>query len=90
MRCSLRCSARSSRVWGFESAHYLPLFHFARLNRIPMLALNVERNLIREIVRTGVDAVAQTIREGIGRPAAASQTYLRELHAIYLEHPESG
>jgi uncharacterized iron-regulated protein len=78
-----------AEVWGFESADYLPLFHFARLNRIPMLALNVERNLVREIGRKGVDAVPESLREGIGRPAAPPHTYVAELHAIYLEHPEA-
>jgi len=78
-----------TRVWGFATEHYLPLFHFARLNRIPMLALNVERSLIRALGRKGTDAVPEAMREGVGPPAAASPAYVRELYAIYLEHPES-
>jgi len=78
-----------TRVWGFAAEHYLPLFHFARLNRIPMLALNVERSLIHALGRKGTDAVPEAMREGIGTPAAASPAYLRELYAIYLKHPES-
>ena len=31
------------QVWGYDAALYMPLFQFARLNRIPMIALNVER-----------------------------------------------
>jgi uncharacterized iron-regulated protein len=77
-----------ARVWGFATEHYLPLFHFARLNRIPMLALNVERSLIRTLVRNGADAVPEAMREGVGPPAAASPAYLRELYSSYLEHPE--
>ena len=34
------------KVWNFPPELYLPLFEFARVNRIPMLALNVERNVI--------------------------------------------
>ena len=75
-----------ARVWGFEATQYLPLFHFARMNRIPMVALNVERDLIREIGRKGLDGVPESMREGVGRPAAASPEYLHELHAVYREH----
>jgi uncharacterized iron-regulated protein len=77
-----------ARVWGFEAAHYLPLFHFARMNRIPMIALNVERSLIREIGRKGAEAVPTSLREGVGRPDAAPEAYLEELHAVYLQHGE--
>jgi len=77
-----------ARVWGFAAEDYLPLFHFARLNRIPMLALNVERSLIRTLVRKGADAVPEAMREGVGPPASAAPAYLRELYSIYLEHPE--
>lgn len=76
-----------ANVWGFEPQLYAPLFHFARLNRIPMLALNVERSLIREVGRKGFDAVAESMREGVGRPAPPPPDYVRELHAVYLEHP---
>ncbi|MCC6535283.1 MAG: ChaN family lipoprotein [Burkholderiales bacterium] len=75
-----------ARVWGFETEHYLPLFHFARMNRIPMVALNVERSLIREIGRKGADALAESAREGVGRPQPASAEYLRDLHSVYVEH----
>ena len=78
-----------TRVWGYETTHYLPLFHFARMNRIPMVALNVERELIREIGRKGLEAVPESMREGVGRPEAAGPQYLRELHAVYLQHGES-
>ena len=33
------------KSWRFDARDYLPLFHFARMNRLPMLALNVERSL---------------------------------------------
>ena len=76
-----------ANVWGFETDLYAPLFHFARLNRIPMIALNIERSLIREVGRKGFDATTEAMREGVGRPAAPLPSYVRELHAIYLEHP---
>jgi uncharacterized iron-regulated protein len=78
--------SRWVEVWGYEAALYLPLFHFARMHRIPMLALNVERELVRRIGREGFDAVPEALREGVGRPEPAGREYLEELHAAYLQH----
>jgi uncharacterized iron-regulated protein len=78
--------SRWFEVWGFDPAHYLPLFHFARMHAIPMLALNVERTLVRRVGREGFDAVPEAVREGVGRPEPASPDYLRELHSVYLQH----
>lgn len=75
-----------SKVWGFDTHDYLPLFHFARMHRLPMLALNVERELVRSIGREGYEAVPESLREGVGRPEPAGGDYLRELHAAYLQH----
>lgn len=77
-----------SRVWGYESAFYLPLFHFARLNRIPMVALNVERDFVRMVGSKGLAAVPPEKREGISAPAPAGEAYLERLFATYTQHPE--
>jgi len=79
-----------SRVWGFETALYLPLFHFARLNRIPMVALNVEREFVRSVGAQGLAAVPADKREGVTDPAPASEAYVDKLLAAYAEHPEKG
>ena len=73
-------------VWRMDAQLYLPLFHFARMNRIPMLALNVEPALAREVSQSGLDAVPPARREGVGRPAAPSDAYLDWLLTIYAEH----
>jgi uncharacterized iron-regulated protein len=78
--------SRWSEVWGYEASHYLPLLHFARMHRIPMVALNVERELVRRVGREGFDAVPEAMREGVGRPEPATPDYLQELHAVYLRH----
>ena len=76
------------RVWSHEAALYLPLFHFARLNRIPMVALNVEREFVRTVGAKGLDAVPMDKREGVTDPAPASEPYIDRLFDAYAEHPE--
>lgn len=71
-------------VWGFDSALYLPLFHFARLHRIPMVALNVDRALISEVARKGWAGVPEEARQGISTPAPASEPYRRSLARVHL------
>ena len=74
------------KVWSVPAEIYLPLFHFARLNRIPMLALNVDQDLTRAVAEKGWDAVPAAEREGVGRPAPASAAYQQFLFEIYRQH----
>lgn len=76
-------------VWGFDPALYLPLFHFARMHRIPMIALNVERTLIREVGRKGEAAIPPNQREGVGRPEPPPAEYRMYLFDVYLQHDQS-
>jgi len=77
-----------SQVWGYDAAFYLPLFHFARLNRIPMVALNVERDFVRTVGAKGLAAVSPEKREDVSVPAPASEAYLERLFRSYTQHPD--
>jgi hypothetical protein len=77
-------------VWGYDSGLYLPLFHFTRLHRIPMLALNVERQMVSRVRGHGWAAVPDGEREGVTNPAPASREYTAALHATYREHETQG
>jgi uncharacterized iron-regulated protein len=79
--------AEWDKVWGFNTRDYLPLFHFARMNRIPMLALNIERSLIEAVGKLGWNAVPEAQKEGVTRPAAPSVAYRKELRAVFDHHP---
>ncbi|MBI3776970.1 MAG: ChaN family lipoprotein [Gammaproteobacteria bacterium] len=73
-------------IWSFDIQYYLPLFHLARMQRIPLYALNVERELFTRVTREGWDAIPQNLREGVTTPAPASKEYLRFLAASFLGH----
>ncbi|HEV7390917.1 MAG TPA: ChaN family lipoprotein, partial [Burkholderiales bacterium] len=68
------------------AALYLPLFEFARLNRIPMAALNVDRTLTAEISRKGWNAVPDEQREGVSRAAPALRGYEDSLFEAFSQH----
>jgi uncharacterized iron-regulated protein len=77
-------------VWRLDPALYLPLFHFARMNRIPMVALNIEPALRRAVAKSGFDEVPEAEREGVTRPAAPSEAYVDFLLRVYREHRRGG
>lgn len=81
-------AAEWDKVWGFDARDYLPLFHYARMNRLSMLALNVERSLPEAVDSQGWDAVPEASREGVTRPAPPSAAYLQELRTVFDHHPE--
>lgn len=75
------------KVWNFDPRDYLPLFHFARMNRLPMLALNVERSLTEAVGKQGWDAVPDTQKEGVAKPTAPSPAYAKALRMVFDHHP---
>lgn len=76
------------KVWNFAPELYMPLFQFARINRVPMVALNVERTLTEAISRQGWDAVPTEQKEGVSRPAPASEGYNDFLFEVLKKHPQ--
>jgi uncharacterized iron-regulated protein len=75
-----------NEVWGFDAALYMPLFHFARINRLAMVALNVDRALIDRVGNVGWDAVADDRRDGVGDPAPPAPAYVALLLEVFREH----
>lgn len=84
-------ASRWSEVWGYDPDLYLPLFHFARQNRLPMIALNVERELVSRVGRVGWSEVPSAAKEGLSDPAPAASAYRQSLAQVYLmEQRHSG
>jgi uncharacterized iron-regulated protein len=75
-----------SRVWGFDAELYLPIFHFARMHRVPMIALNVERSLVARVGEAGWASIPPSEREGVTDPALPSAQYRETLYESFLEH----
>jgi uncharacterized iron-regulated protein len=76
--------SRWSQVWGYGAEFYMPMFDHARLNRIPMVALNVDRALISKVGREGWASISEKDREGVSEPAAAPQAYRESLARVFL------
>ncbi|MGA8049849.1 MAG: ChaN family lipoprotein [Burkholderiales bacterium] len=75
------------KVWNMPAELYVPLFRFARINRIPIIALNVDRELTQALAEKGWDGVPSALKEGVSRPAPAAEAYLETLFRVYQMHP---
>ena len=73
-------------TWRFDKSLYMGLFNFARINRVPMLALNVNRELINNVSKNGWANINKAERFGIGDPAPASSGYIRILEQVFKDH----
>jgi len=74
-------------AWGFDPELYLPILHFARMQQIPLLALNIKPELRRQLATEGFDAVSAEQRFNINAPAPASDAYRQRLEQSFQMHP---
>ncbi len=74
------------KYWNFDAKYYLPLFHFARMNQIPIHALNVSRKLVKQVREEGWQNIAEADREGVTDPAPPGEGYKQLLISIYQQH----
>lgn len=78
--------SRWYEVWRYDPALYLPLFHFARMQGIPMLALNVDHALVAAVREKGWGGVAPERREGLSEPAPVLPAYRDYLARMFRSH----
>ena len=71
-----------SKTWGFPAELYMPLFRFCREMRIPMIGLNVPRDLVRAVGISGWDDAPEVLKDGLTRPAASSAAYREFIFAL--------
>lgn len=77
-------------VWSTDASYYMPLFHFARMNRIPMVALNIDKRLRKGHAASAEQTGNPGEREGISRPAPPGKAYLDYLLPVYRQHGHGG
>lgn len=71
-------------VWGYDPRYYLPLLHFARMNRLPAFAMNVDRGVVSQVGSEGWQSLSDEQRHGLSEPAPASEAYRDSLAELYV------
>jgi uncharacterized iron-regulated protein len=74
------------RTWGFEPELYMPIWRFVRDHRIPLRALNVDRDDVRKVSGGGWAALDESLRAELGEPARPLTAYREELQEVFEAH----
>jgi len=78
--------SRWQEYWKFDPALYWPILRFARLNKIPVVALNVDRALLELVKKQGWENIPVDQRSGVTDPAQPPQDYLLMLAQSFSLH----
>lgn len=80
--------SRWAELWRHDFNAYRPLLDLARDRKVPMVALNIERDFIRSISKLGFDAAAAAWpgTAPVGKPAAAPPAYVESLSNVFRQH----
>lgn len=75
--------------WKYDYRLYQPILQYARENKIPLIALNAPRELIRALAKTEVDDLPPELKAQLPESYDWSdKDYEKRLHDIFDLHPE--
>ncbi|MDH3325258.1 MAG: ChaN family lipoprotein [Gammaproteobacteria bacterium] len=75
-------------IWAYDFNHYLPILAFARDNNIPLIAINIDKSLLKMAGKHGWNNIPKQHRNGIGDPAKPTEPYVRQLAISFQGHYE--
>ena len=77
--------------WRFDYRLYRPILQFAREHRIPLVALNVPKELTRAVGQGGFDGLDEAMRAQLpAEMGEADQAYRARLRGVFHMHPDAG
>lgn len=86
----LRDSEYFSR-WGLDYRLYAPILRYAREHGLPVIALNLPKELTRAVGQAGIEGISEEERAQLPVEIDRSdQAYRQRLEAIFQQHPNSG
>jgi uncharacterized iron-regulated protein len=77
--------------WRFDYRLYQPILRFAREHRIPVIALNLEREITQKVADGGMRALTPAERARI--PAEIDRSdkeYRKRIQEVFEQHPKTG
>ena len=74
--------------WRYDFRLYRPIFQFARDNRIPLVALNIDRDITDAVKEGGVESLSQEQKEQLPEEVyRGDEAYHERLREIFKHHP---
>lgn len=76
--------------WDIDYYLYKPILDFARAQRLPVIALNLPREIVSQVSASGLDSLTKEARQDISQNLDFSdQEYRGRLKEIFAAHPET-
>lgn len=78
------------KTWGFDYVLYRDILNFARDNRIPVIALNIPREIVNKVGRFGIKSLSEDEKKEL--PSEMDMTdeeYKQRLKETFEKHEES-
>ena len=76
--------------WNFDYNLYRPILQFARAEKIPLVALNIQREITEKVAKTGLDSLSEEEKRQVpSRMDFSDPAYRKRLEKIFREHPSS-
>ncbi len=72
--------------WGFDYRLYRPILRYAKEKSIPLLALNVPTETIRQVSQGGLDSLSAAERAWIPQIDTSDQAYRDRLRRVFEQH----
>ena len=77
--------------WGFDYNLYKPILDFARTKKIPVVALNLRREITEKVSKGGMDSLSEEEKKEIPQQMDFSDSdYRDQLKEVFEQHKSSG
>jgi uncharacterized iron-regulated protein len=74
--------------WRFDYRLYRPIFRFAKEQGIPLVALNIEREITDQVGREGIESLSDELKQRIpSRIDRGNEAYRSRLKSVFEAHP---
>ena len=79
-------------VWGYDYRLFRPIFDFARRQRIPLVALNIDRDIVSSVFKNGsLDGLSDEQRQSLPSEMRLDMAgYIERLRATHRMHLQGG
>ena len=74
-------------TWGFDPELYLPILRYAKTHRIPVLGVNIDRQVVRTVRKHGPAALDAKTRALLPAIDPATTPYRIRLEEVFNSHP---
>ncbi len=78
------------KQWGFDFGLYRPIFEATKKYKLPMVALNVPRDWVRQVGRQGFDALSADIKSQVPPIDLTNKDHRSIFGALMGGHPPTG